>query len=42
MLYTAVIECPDGSTYEQDYKDFEGLLALREMLGDDYWIVAIY
>lgn len=42
MMYTAVIERPDGSTYEQDYKDFEDLLLLKQMLGNDYWIVDIY
>ena len=42
MNYTAVIECPDGTTYEQDYKDFEDLLLLKQMLGNDYWIVDIY
>lgn len=42
MIYTAVIECPDGSTYEQSYKDFDGLLELKWMLGPDYWIVEIY
>lgn len=39
---TAVIERPDGSTYEQVYKEFEDLLSLKESLGDDYWIVDIY
>lgn len=40
-MYIAVIERPDGSTYEQPYKDFEDLLALQKYLGDDYWIVDV-
>lgn len=42
MGYTAIIECPDGSTFEQFYKDFEDLIELKECIGDDYWIVDIY
>lgn len=40
--YTAVIERPDGSTYEQDYYQFEDLVYLASILGRDYWIVDIY
>lgn len=39
----AVVERPDGSTFVQPYSgEFEDLLALKESLGDDYWIVSIY
>lgn len=40
--YHAVIERPDSSTYIQQFKDFENLQELKEMLGDDYWIVEIF
>ncbi len=40
--YTAVIERLDGSTYEQNYQDFDDLIDLKQSLGDDYWIVSIY
>lgn len=42
MNYTAVIERPDGTTYTQDFKEFEDLEILAQMLGPDYWIVDIY
>lgn len=39
-MYTAVIECPDGRTYEVSYDDFDWL---RDTYGhDDYWVVDIY
>ena len=41
-MYTAIIEDPDGLTYEQSYKEFEDLVELANMLGKDYWIVDIY
>lgn len=40
--YTALIEDPEGRTYEQPYNEFEDLLYIISMLGDDYWIVDIY
>lgn len=40
--YTAVIEDPDGITYQQGFDDFDELLELKSMLGDEYWIVDIY
>ena len=40
---TAVIECPDGTTYTQQIgDDFNDLQELKEMLGNEYWIVDIY
>lgn len=40
---TVVIECPDGTTYLQECgDDFDDLQDLKEMLGDEYWIVDIY
>lgn len=42
LLYTAVIERPDGSTYLQDYKEFEDLIWLSNILGSDYLIVDIF
>ena len=41
-MYCAIIERPDGTTYEQLYGDFYDLLELKAMLGRGYWIVAIY
>lgn len=41
-FYYAVIECPDGSTYTQRYKEFEDLVYLASSLGKGYWIVDIY
>lgn len=39
----AVIECPDGRTYEQIYDGTpEGLKELKESIGEVYWIVDIY
>lgn len=38
-MYTAIIERPDGSTFEQVYDDLEELILI---LGDDYWVVDIY
>ena len=39
----AVIERPDGSTYEQVYDGTpDGLKQLKDSIGDDYWIVSIY
>lgn len=40
--YIAVIECPDGTTYEQRFYDFYELLDLKKMLGAEYLIVSIY
>ena len=40
--YTAVIEREDGSTFTQDYDEFEDLVELRDALGDEYKIVEIY
>lgn len=40
--YTAIIERPDGSTYEQRYKEFEDLVYLLRSLGKYYRIVEIY
>ena len=40
--YIAVIENPDGITYEQPYNDFDDLIELKESLGKDYWIVDIF
>lgn len=37
----AVIERPDGSTYEQEI-DLYSLIDLLDTLGDDYLIVDIY
>lgn len=39
MLYTFVIERPDGSTYIQKAFDVWSLI---EYLGDDYWVVDIF
>ena len=42
MMY-AVIERPDGTTYTQAYDGTpEGLMELKRVIGDDYWIVDIY
>ena len=39
----AVIERPDGTTYTQQYDGTpDGLLELKRVIGDDYWIVDIY
>lgn len=40
--YIAVIERPDGSTYEQPFSDLYDLIELAGYLGDDYQIVSIY
>lgn len=40
--YVALIESPDGQTYEQGYNEFEDLLDLLEVLGTDYLICDIY
>lgn len=40
--YVAIIEDPDGRTYEQPYDDFDDLIYLRKFLGDDYRIVGLY
>lgn len=38
-MFTAVIETPDNTTYEQKFDDLDELKAL---LGPDYWIVQVY
>lgn len=40
--YVAVIERPDGSTYEQRYKYFEDLIHLYYALGSGYRICEVY
>ena len=40
--YSCVIENPDGITYVQPYNDIDELIELKDMLGDDYWIVDIF
>lgn len=40
--YVALIESPDGYTYEQGYDEFEDLLDLIKMLGRGYLICDIY
>lgn len=40
--YSCVIESPDGITWTQGYNDFDDLIDLKMMLGDDYLIVDIY
>lgn len=43
MPYTAIVEGPDGITYEQSYTDYEQLIELVEIIfGDGYRIVTIY
>lgn len=43
MPYTAIIEGPDGHTYEQSYTDYFQLIELVEdIFGEDYRIVSIY
>ena len=42
-MLVAVIESPDGYTFEQSYSgEFEDLLELKKMLGRNYWICDIY
>lgn len=40
--YVAVIEGPDGYTYEQPYTDYEYLVELLDALGEGYRIVCVY
>ena len=40
--YYAIIERPDGSTYEQGYDDFYDLLDLIMFLGRKYRVVEVY
>lgn len=40
--YCCKIERPDGSTYEQSYNEFEDLLYIRSIIGEDYLIVDVY
>lgn len=40
--YIAVIENPDGITYEQPYWDYLDLIDLIESLGPGYRIVCLY
>lgn len=42
MDYIAVVERPDGSTYEQPFREFEDLLELATYLGDEYRVVDVY
>lgn len=41
-MYTVVVERPDGSTFSQEYQEFEDLITFFKSLGEDYWIVDIY
>ena len=41
--YVAIVEDPDGNTYEQPYTDYEELIDLvNDIFGEGYRIVTIY
>ena len=40
--YTAVIEDPDGNTYEQPFWDYEDMCDTLNDLGPDYRLITVY
>lgn len=43
MPYTAIIEGPDGRTYEQPFMNYEELVELVEIVfGDDYRVLTVF